>query len=156
MKGDLLRNPNHTGHLLAGALKRHRDKPVLFLGDATLTGSQLADRISGYIQASGREVEDVVAEHPSVAQVCVIGTPDEKRGEAVTAVVVLRPDVPADEAAVAAMTAEVQAAVNDRRGSVQSPKQVVVVDSLPLIALGKPDKKTVRAKFWEGADRAVG
>jgi fatty-acyl-CoA synthase len=30
------------------------------------------------------------------------------------------------------------------------------VDSLPLTALGKPDKKTVRAKFWEGADRAVG
>jgi fatty-acyl-CoA synthase len=39
---------------------------------------------------------------------------------------------------------------------VQSPKQVVVVDALPLTGLGKPDKKSVRAKFWEGAERAVG
>ncbi|MDQ2626884.1 MAG: AMP-binding protein, partial [Actinomycetota bacterium] len=46
-----LRNPVHMGHLLAGALKRHRDTPVLFLGDTTLTGGQLADKISQYIQA---------------------------------------------------------------------------------------------------------
>src|SRR5215467_5729553 len=48
---ELLRNPTHNGHLLVGALKRHKDKPVLFLGDVTLTGSQLADKISQYIQA---------------------------------------------------------------------------------------------------------
>jgi hypothetical protein len=42
------------------------------------------------------------------------------------------------------------------QGSVQSPKQVFVVDSLPITALGKPDKKALRAKFWEDADRAVG
>ena len=47
----LLRHPIHSGHLLAGALKRHKDKPVLYLGDTTLTGGQLADRISQYIQA---------------------------------------------------------------------------------------------------------
>jgi fatty-acyl-CoA synthase len=91
-----------------------------------------------------------------VAQVCVIGTPDEKWGEAVTAIVVLRPDVPSDEAAVATMTAEIQTAVKDRKGSVQSPKQVIVVDSVPVTALGKPDKKAVRAQFWEGAGRSVG
>ena len=57
---------------------------------------------------------------------------------------------------VEAMTAEIQAAVKDRKGSVQSPKRVVVVDALPLTGLGKPDKKAVRAQFWEGAGRAVG
>jgi len=46
-----LRHPVHTGHLTVGALKRHRDRPVLRLGDTTLTGGQLADRISQYIQA---------------------------------------------------------------------------------------------------------
>ena len=46
--------------------------------------------VTGGFNVFPREVEDVVAEHPSVAQVCVIGTPDEKWGEAVTAVVVLR------------------------------------------------------------------
>lgn len=112
--------------------------------------------VTGGFNVFPREVEDVVAEHPSIAQVCVIGTPDEKWGEAVTAVVVLRPDVPCDDSAVAAMTAEIQASVKERKGSVQAPKQVIVVDSVPVTALGKPDKKAVRAQFWKGAERTVG
>src|SRR5262245_14047724 len=48
---DLLRYPLHSGHLTVGALKRNKNKPVLFLGDTTLTGGQLAERISQYIQA---------------------------------------------------------------------------------------------------------
>jgi fatty-acyl-CoA synthase len=51
MSDELLRNPTHNGHLLVGGLKRHKNKPVLFLGDTTLTGSQMAERISQYIQA---------------------------------------------------------------------------------------------------------
>jgi fatty-acyl-CoA synthase len=121
----------------------------------------IVDRVKDMIVTGGfnvfpREVEDVVAEHPAVAQVCVIGTPDDKWGEAVTAVIVLRPDHPSDDAAVATLTAEIQEAVKERKGSVQSPKQVIVVDSVPVTALGKPDKKAVRATFWEGAGRAIG
>ncbi|MCB0932037.1 MAG: fatty-acid--CoA ligase FadD8 [Mycobacterium sp.] len=121
----------------------------------------IVDRVKDMIVTGGfnvfpREVEDVVAEHPAVAQVCVIGAPDEKWGEAVTAVIVLRPDHPSDPEAVAAVTAEIQAAVKERKGSVHSPKQVIVVDSVPVTALGKPDKKAVRARFWEGVGRAIG
>ena len=121
----------------------------------------IVDRVKDMIVTGGfnvfpREVEDVVAEHPAVAQVCVIGTPDDKWGEAVTAVIVLRPDHPSDDAAVSTLTAEIQDAVKERKGSVQSPKQVIVVDSVPVTALGKPDKKAVRARFWEGAGRAIG
>ena len=112
--------------------------------------------VTGGFNVFPREVEDVIAEHPAVAQVCVVGTPDDKWGEAVTAVVVLRGDADSSEAAVAQMTAEIQAAVKERKGSVQSPKQVVLADSLPLTGLGKPDKKAVRARFWEGATRSVG
>jgi len=54
------------------------------------------------------------------------------------------------------MTTEIQNAVKERKGSVQSPKQVIIVDSVPVTALGKPDKKAVRKQFWEGSDRAVG
>lgn len=121
----------------------------------------IVDRVKEMIVTGGfnvfpREVEDVVAEHPAVAQVCVIGTPDEKwGGEAVTAVIVLRPDHPSDDDAVAKLTVEIQAAVKERKGSVQAPKQVIVVDSVPVTALGKPDKKAVRAQFWEGSSRAV-
>jgi fatty-acyl-CoA synthase len=139
------------GWLHTGDLAREDEDGFWYIVDRT------KDMIvTGGFNVFPREVEDVVAEHPSVAQVCVIGTPDEKWGEAVTAVVVLRPDAPSDEPSVATMTSAIQAAVKERKGSVQSPKQVVVVDSLPLTALGKPDKKAVRAKFWEGADRAVG
>ena len=78
-----------------------------------------------------------------------------RRAAAVTAIVVLRQDAPRDEASVAAMTAEIQQMVKERKGSVQAPKQVIVADSLPLTGLGKPDKKALRAQFWTG-DRAVG
>ncbi|MCF3941471.1 fatty-acid--CoA ligase FadD8 [Gordonia sp. GW1C4-4] len=103
--------------------------------------------VTGGFNVFPREVEDVVAEHPSVGQVGVIGVPDDKWGEAVTAVVVLRSDVEHDEAAKDRIIREIQESVKERKGSVQSPKQVIFTDSLPLTALGKPDKKALRAQF---------
>lgn len=139
------------GWLHTGDLAREDEDGFWYIVDRT------KDMIvTGGFNVFPREVEDVVAEHASVAQVCVIGTPDERWGEAVTAVVVLRPDVPSDEQAVAVLTAEIQAAVKERKGSVQSPKQVIIAESLPMTALGKPDKKALRAQFWSGAPRAVG
>jgi len=107
--------------------------------------------VTGGFNVFPREVEDVVATHPSVAQVAVIGTPDEKWGEAVTALVVLREGASYDEGFVS----EVQALVRDAKGGVQVPKQVLPVDAIPLTGLGKPDKKALRAQFWEGG-RSVG
>lgn len=139
------------GWLHTGDMAREDDDGFWFIVD------RAKDMIvTGGFNVFPREVEDVVAEHPAIAQVCVIGTPDDKWGEAVTAVVVLRPDAPGDDAAIDAMTAEIQAQVRDRKGPVQSPKRVVVVDELPVTALGKPDKKAVRGQFWHGAGRAVG
>jgi fatty-acyl-CoA synthase len=112
--------------------------------------------VTGGFNVFPREVEDVVAEHPMVAQVGVIGTPHEKFGEAVTAIVVLRPDAERDEAALARMTEEIKAAVKERKGSVHVPKDVIVADALPLTALGKPDKKALRAQYWDGQGRTVG
>jgi fatty-acyl-CoA synthase len=141
----------HDGWMHTGDLAREDEDGFWYIVDRT------KDMIvTGGFNVFPREVEDVVAEHPSVAQVCVIGTPDEKWGEAVTAVIVLRPDVASDEATVATITSEIQAAVKERKGSVQVPKQVFVVDSVPVTALGKPDKKAVRAQFWADAGRAVG
>ncbi|HEY0775749.1 MAG TPA: acyl-CoA synthetase, partial [Nocardioidaceae bacterium] len=111
--------------------------------------------VTGGFNVFPREVEDVIAQHPAVAQVGVVGVPDEKWGEAVTAVVVLRPGTPDDGESVARLTAEIQQKVKEHKGSVQAPKQVVVADSLPLTPLGKPDKKALRAQFWAGKERAV-
>jgi fatty-acyl-CoA synthase len=107
--------------------------------------------VTGGFNVFPREVEDVVATHPSVAQVAVIGTPDDKWGEAVTALVVLREGASYDEGFVS----EVQALVRDAKGGVQAPKQVLQVDAIPVTGLGKPDKKALRAQFWEGG-RSVG
>ncbi|MEO7350542.1 MAG: hypothetical protein ABIR34_03955 [Marmoricola sp.] len=48
---DTLRLGTHNGHLMVAALKRHRTRPVMFLGDITLTGGEVAERISQYVQA---------------------------------------------------------------------------------------------------------
>jgi fatty-acyl-CoA synthase len=74
--------------------------------------------------------------------------PDPKWGEAVKAVVVLRPGAQAGEA-------ELIALARDRKGPVAAPKSVDFVDSLPVTALGKPDKKVLRARYWGGLQRAV-
>jgi fatty-acyl-CoA synthase len=130
------------GWLHTGDVAREDEDGFWFIVDRT------KDMIvTGGFNVFPREVEDVVAEHPAVAQVAVIGTPDEKWGEAVTAVVVLRADAPADEAGRASVIHEIQAAVKERKGSVQSPKQVIFADAIPLTGLGKPDKKALRAQY---------
>jgi len=108
--------------------------------------------VTGGFNVFPREVEDVVAEHPDVAQVAVIGTPDPKWGEAVTAIVVPR----AGGQLSAESVAEIQESVKTRKGSVQTPKQVISVDAIPLTALGKPDKKALRAQHWGSEGRSVG
>lgn len=107
--------------------------------------------VTGGFNVFPREVEDVVAEHPAIAQVGVIGTPDEKWGEAVTAIVVLRPGAELTDE----VDAEIKQMVKDRKGAVQAPKQIIATDALPLTGLGKPDKKALRATYWTG-ERAVG
>src|SRR6187399_814522 len=48
---DPMRVGTHNGHLMVAALKRHRDKPVIHLGETTLTGGEVSQRISQYVQA---------------------------------------------------------------------------------------------------------
>lgn len=95
-----------------------------------------------------RKVEDVISQHPAVAAVGVIGVPDDKWGEAVKAVVVLRDGMTVDEA-------ELRALVKEKKGAHYTPKTVDFTDALPLSPLGKPDKKALRAQYWQGATRGV-
>ena len=104
--------------------------------------------VSGGFNVFPREVEDVISTHPSVAAVAVVGVPDEKWGEAVKAVVVARPGHSID-------VDELIALVKERKGSHHAPKSVDIVDSIPVTAVGKPDKKALRARYWASADRLV-
>jgi fatty-acyl-CoA synthase len=108
--------------------------------------------VTGGFNVFPREVEDVVAEHPAIAQVGVIGVPDERWGEAVTAIVVLREGAELTDDVVA----EIKESVKQRKGAVQAPKVVIATDALPLTGLGKPDKKALRAQYWSGRERSVG
>jgi len=104
--------------------------------------------VSGGFNVFPREVEDVLSTHPAVAQVAVIGVPDEKWGEAVKAVVVVRPGASVDPD-------ELIALVKERKGAVHAPKTVDFADAIPLSPLGKPDKKTLRAQYWAATGRQV-
>ena len=71
-----------------------------------------------------------------LGQVVVIGVPDEQWGEAVKAVVVLKPGFEASDDLASSM----QELVKQAKGSVQSPKSVDFVEGIPLTPVGKPDK----------------
>jgi len=104
--------------------------------------------VSGGFNVFPREIEDVLGTHPAVSQSAVIGVPDEKWGESVKAIVVLRPGQ-------TATPDELIALVKDAKGSHYAPKTVDFVEEIPLSPLGKPDKKALRAQYWGGAQRQV-
>jgi len=96
--------------------------------------------VTGGFNVYPRELEDILSLHPAVSQAAVIGVPHPKWGEAVKALVVLR-------AGHAVAPEELIALVAERKGSFQAPKVVEFIDSIPQTAVGKPDKKALRAKF---------
>ena len=104
--------------------------------------------ISGGFNVYPREIEDVLADDPSVSMAAVIGVPDPKWGEAVKAFVVPRPGATPDTDALIA-------SVRQRKGPHHAPKSIEVVDELPLTKVGKVDKKVLRATYWADLERAV-
>jgi fatty-acyl-CoA synthase len=104
--------------------------------------------ISGGENVSSIEVEDVIFSHPDVAEVAVIGVPDEKWGEMVKALVVPNPGADLDEAAVIAYCRE-------RLAGYKCPKSVEFRDELARTSTGKLQKYKLRAPYWEGKERQV-
>ncbi len=105
--------------------------------------------ISGGENVSSIEVEDVVYQHPAVAEVAVIGVPHEKWGETIKAIVVLR-------AGHEATTADgVIEHCRTHMAHFKCPTTVEFVDGLPRTATGKLQKFKIRAPYWEGRDRLV-
>lgn len=97
--------------------------------------------ISGGFNVFPSEVEQVIWGHPAVEDCVVIGVPDEKWGEAVKAVVELKPSASASET-------EIIELCKSKLGSVKSPKTVEFWKNLPRSQQGKVLKKEVRKKFW--------
>jgi acyl-CoA synthetase (AMP-forming)/AMP-acid ligase II len=95
------------------------------------------------------EVENAVAKHEAVADVAVIGVPDDKFGEALLAFVVTRPG----------MTLTVEELIEFCREKIAGykiPRQLKVVDELPRNPSGKILKKILREPYWKGQGRGIG
>ena len=102
--------------------------------------------ISGGENVSSIEVEDALMSHPAVKEVAVIGVPDEKWGELVTALVVPDGEVTADE---------LIAHCRKSLAGYKCPKRVDFVDQLARTATGKLQKFKLREPYWQGYERQV-
>ena len=94
------------------------------------------------------EVENVLAQHPAVATVAVIGVPDDTWGERVHAVV-----VPASGQTVT--LEELRGFCAERIAGYKTPRSMELIEALPVSAAGKVLKRELRKPYWENQERAV-
>ena len=104
--------------------------------------------ISGGENVSSIETEDALFSHPAVAEVAVIGVPDEKWGELILALVVLAPGATATED-------ELRDHCRTKLAGYKVPKRIEFRDELARTATGKLQKFKLRAPYWDGQARQV-
>jgi len=125
-------------------------------GDAGIVDEEgylyIQDRVKDMIVSGGenvypREIEDVLFEHPGIADAAVIGVPDEKWGETVKAIVVRKDEgLSADD---------VLEHCRGKLGGYKQPRSVDFVEALPRNPSGKVLKKELREPYWKGHQRRV-
>ncbi len=137
--------PEETREAFEGGWFHSGDVGYLDDGGYLFVVDRVKDIIkTGGVVVAGREVEEALFKHPSVSEVAVIGLPDPKWIEAVTAIVVLRPGHAPDAAALTAHARE-------HLAPFKVPKQFVFVDTLPRNTAGKLLKRELRVTYAEVA-----
>ncbi|MFT4613608.1 MAG: acyl-CoA synthetase (AMP-forming)/AMP-acid ligase II [Bacteroidia bacterium] len=114
----------------------------------------LKDRIKDMVVSGGEniypvEVENAIAKHDAVADVAVIGVPDDKYGEALLAFIVTTPD-----GSISAQ--ELVEFCRDKIAGYKIPRQMELIDELPRNPSGKILKKILREPYWDGGSRSIG
>jgi acyl-CoA synthetase (AMP-forming)/AMP-acid ligase II len=104
--------------------------------------------ITGGFNIYPGEVEQVLWTHPAVQDCAVIGVPHEKWGEAVTAVVELKPGA-------SVLASELIALCKSQLGSIKAPKSVEIWETLPRSIVGKVLKKDIRKHYWKHTNRSI-
>ena len=111
------------------------------------------DRVKDMIVTGGEnvypaEVENALFGHPAIVDAAVIGVPDDTWGEAVKAIVVLKPGAPRD-------AADIIAWARARIANYKAPKSVDFVEAIPRNISGKILRRELREPYWKGRDRRV-
>jgi long-chain acyl-CoA synthetase len=111
------------------------------------------DRVKDMIVSGGEniypaEIESALFGHPAIADVAVIGVPDEQWGEAVKAIIVKKPGASLE-------TGELIAYARERLAGYKVPKSVDFVEALPRNPSGKILKRELRKPYWQGRERQV-
>jgi long-chain acyl-CoA synthetase len=131
------------GWFSAGDMAYRDDEGYIYLVD------RKNDKIiSGGLNIFPREIEEVLLRHPAVLEVAVFGVPDERWGEAVHSVIVLRPHAAASEVELIEFCG-----VSIARHKV--PKRIEFAQSLPRNAAGKILRRELREPFWAGQTRRI-
>ena len=134
------RHPEHRNWSTVGDIGYVDEDGYLFLTDR-----KAFMIISGGVNIYPQEVENILALHPKIFDVAVIGVPDPEMGERVKAVVQLRPGT----AASAELAAEIINYVRERIAHYKAPGTVDFVDELPRTATGKLVKRSLKARYLE-------
>ena len=141
-------NPEASAESLAGGWFHTGDGGTFEDGYVTIADRKKDVIISGGENVTSIEVEDALASHPAVREVAVIGIPDEKWGELVTALVVVEEGEQVDAATLIAHCRE-------RLAGYKCPKRIEFRDELARTATGKLQKFKLREEFWGERDRQV-
>ncbi|MCX4745216.1 AMP-binding protein [Kitasatospora sp. NBC_01287] len=140
--------PDETAAALQDGWFHTGDGGSLRDGYLTISDRKKDVIITGGENVSSIEVEDVLYDHPAVAEAAVIGVPHEKWGETVKALVVLKPGANADQD-------ELIAHCKARAAGYKAPTSVEFRDSLPRTSTGKLQKFRLREPYWAGRERGV-
>ena len=142
-------NPDASAEALEGGWFHTGDGGTIDDGGYLTISDRKKDVIiTGGENVSSIEVEDAVFSHPAVAEVAVIGVPDDKWGEMVTAIVVVAEGEQVTEA-------DIIAHCRGKIAGYKIPKRVEFRDELARTATGKIQKFKLRESFWEGSERQV-
>ncbi len=147
--GGYWENPDATGESIQDGWFHTGDGGTIDAGGYLTISDRKKDVIiTGGENVSSIEVEDAVFSHPAVAEVAVIGVPDERWGEKVTALIVLAEGQTATED-------EIIAHVKAKLAGYKTPKAVEFREEIPRTSTGKVQKFKLRQEFWKDSERQI-